>query len=267
MLVDALNKDNKTAEELFATTNEQLHKDAKEWLMRTTENCTILSVFIATVAFAAAYTVPGGPNQDTGIPLLRSTPFFVVFIIADVISLTLALTSVGIFFSILTSSFPLQDFKTYLFKKLKQGVICLVVSVTMMAVAFGATIALAMTENRKNVVWDVVAFLPVPIFFLSCSPLRSLILGPCREVLFKTFIVSFVSFFYILFILLVWLGYFCVMVPISIGRIVLKGLRLMVEKASECIVVCQPIRWIRGKKFQLDTQSPQPSTTSLPTQV
>ncbi|RVX08100.1 hypothetical protein CK203_014669 [Vitis vinifera] len=90
-----LNKENKTAEELFATRNEQLHKEAKEWLMRTTENCTLLSVFIATVAFAAAYTVPGGPDQNTGIPILNCKPFFVVFIVADVISLTLALTSVA----------------------------------------------------------------------------------------------------------------------------------------------------------------------------
>ena len=85
--------------------NEQLHVEAKEWLMRTTENCTILSVFIATVAFAAIYTVPGGPNQNKGIPLLHYKPFFLVFTLADVISLTLSLTFVGTFPSILTSSF------------------------------------------------------------------------------------------------------------------------------------------------------------------
>ena len=158
-LTKPLNKDNQTAEELFAARNERLHRDAKEWLMRTTENCTILSVFIATVAFAAAYTVPGGPNQDTGIPILNSKPFFVVFILADVFSLTLALTSVGIFLSILTSSFPLQDFKTYLFKKLTQGITC------MIAVAFGATIVLIMTHNWKNAVWGVVGFLLSPFFF------------------------------------------------------------------------------------------------------
>ena len=134
--------------------------------MRTTENCTILSIFIATVAFAAAYTVPGGPNQYTGIPILNSKPLFVVFILADVFSLTLALTSVGIFLSILTSSFPLQDFKTYLFKKLTQGIICMILSVSMIAVAFGATIVLIMTHNWKNAVWGVVGFLLSPFFSL-----------------------------------------------------------------------------------------------------
>ncbi|RVW78189.1 hypothetical protein CK203_058470 [Vitis vinifera] len=145
-LTKPLNKDNQTAEELFAARNERLHRDAKEWLMRTTENCTILSIFIATVAFAAAYTVPGGPNQNTGIPILNSKPFFVVFILADVFSLTLALTSVA-------------DTGNYMYD----------LSVSMMAVAFGATIILIMTHNWTNAVWSVVGFLPVPIFTSTFS--------------------------------------------------------------------------------------------------
>ncbi|KAL6312405.1 hypothetical protein AAG906_015116 [Vitis piasezkii] len=218
-----LNKDQQT----------KLHQEAKEWLMRTTENCTILSVFIATVAFAAAYTVPGGPDQSTGIPILNSKPFFVVFILADVISLTMALTSVGIFLSILTSSFPLEDFKRYLFKKLIQGIICLVLSVSMMAVAFGATIVLMMTHSPKNVVWDVVAFLPVPIFFLSYSPLRSVVLGPCRE----------------------WFGSFVQNFLIVVAILVVIFLLV-------CELICKPVHWISGKKSEpkSDTQSPQPTT-------
>ena len=115
LVINPLNKENKTAEELFATRNEQLHQEAKEWLMRTTENCTMFSVFIAIVAFVAAYIVLEGSYGNIGIPIFYSKSFFVVFILADVFSLTLALIYVGIFFSILTSSFPLEDFRTYLF--------------------------------------------------------------------------------------------------------------------------------------------------------
>ena len=223
LITNPLNKDNKTAEELFAAANERLHHDAKEWLMRTTENCTILSVFIATVAFAAVYTVPGGPNQNTGIPILYSKPFFLVFVLADVISLTLALSSVGIFLSILTSAFPLEDFKIYLFKKLIQGIICLVLSVSMMAVAFGAAIVLIMTDSPQNVVWSVVAFLPVPIFFLSYSPLRSAVLGPCLE-WFKIFILDFLV---VVFVVVVLLCYALV----SIIQLVFKVLGWIVRGA------------------------------------
>ena len=220
--------------------------------MRTTENCTILSVFIATVAFAAAYTVPGGPDQSTGIPILNSKPFFVVFILADVISLTMALTSVGIFLSILTSSFPLEDFKRYLFKKLIQGIICLVLSVSMMAVAFGATIVLMMTHSPKNVVWDVVAFLPVPIFFLSYSPLRSVVLGPCRE-WFGSFVQNFLIVVAILVVIFLLVLFFLLFGAFD-------GLRWTFKKV--CELICKPVHWISGKKSEpkSDTQSPQPTT-------
>ncbi|KAJ9689830.1 hypothetical protein PVL29_012481 [Vitis rotundifolia] len=250
-LTKPLNKDHQTAEELFAASNENLHKEAKEWLMRATENCTILSVFIATVAFAAAYTVPGGSDESTGIPVLHSKPFFVVFIIADVISLTLALTSAGIFLSILTSSFPLQHFETYLFKKLTQGIIYMILSVSMMAVAFGATIVLIMTHSREKVVWYVVAFLPVPIFFLSYSPLRSAVLklvaqNPCTES-FKNFVAKLFK---------------VVGIVVAIFLIVLFYL---LYKACE-FIICKPVCWICGNKSQpkSDTQSPQPTAASLP---
>ncbi|WJZ84421.1 hypothetical protein VitviT2T_004026 [Vitis vinifera] len=255
-LTKPLNKDNQTAEELFAARNERLHRDAKEWLMRTTENCTILSVFIATVAFAAAYTVPGGPNQDTGIPILNSKPLFVVFILADVFSLTLALTSVGIFLSILTSSFPLQDFETYLFKKLTQGIICMILSVSMMAVAFGATIILIMmTHNWKNAVWSVVGFLPVPIFFLSYSPLRSAVLGRCTESS-KYFVAKFLKGVAIGVAIFVFVLFYCL-------YLAFKGLFWTVKKAFE-FIICKPVRWICGNKS--DTQSPQPTAAPI-TQV
>ncbi|KAL6332629.1 hypothetical protein AAG906_009949 [Vitis piasezkii] len=230
-----LNKENKTAEELFATRNEQLHKEAKEWLMRTTENCTLLSVFIATVAFAAAYTVPGGPDQNTGIPILNCKPFFVVFILADLISLTWALRSVGIFLSILQSSFLLEDFEKHLFKKLIHGIICLTLSVLMMAVAFGATIILIMEHNWKKAVWHVVAFLPVPIFFLSYSPLLSAVLHTDTGKLFTKVLKSIRVVALVGLIIL--LG-----VIIHICRACM-GLFKTVAKACE-LIICKPVRWI-----------------------
>ena len=64
----------------------------------------------------------------------------------------------------------------YLFKKLIQRISCLVLSVSMMEVGLEATIVLIMIDSPENVVWSVVAFLPVPIFFLSYSPLSSAVL-------------------------------------------------------------------------------------------
>ncbi|KAG5545368.1 hypothetical protein RHGRI_017743 [Rhododendron griersonianum] len=172
-LLNTLNEDKKTALKLFEEENEPLRKKAKEWLQRTAEHCSLVAVLIATVAFAAAYTIPGGPNQSTGFPILLNRPFFVVFTLTDVLSLTFALTSVIIFLRILTSPFRLKDFKQSLPQILMLGVTLLILSVSMMMFAFAATVIL-MINKRKE--WTKVALytaslLPVTIFALSYLPL------------------------------------------------------------------------------------------------
>ncbi|KAH7861013.1 hypothetical protein Vadar_020595 [Vaccinium darrowii] len=172
-LLNTINKNNRTAQQLFDEENEELRKEAKDWLKRTAENSSIVAILIATVAFAAAYTIPGGPSQDTGLPLLLNKPFFVVFTMTDVLSLTFALTSVIIFLRILTSSFRLKDFKQSLPQILMLGVTFLILSVSMMMFAFAATIIL-MIHNRGQ--WTKIAlytasFLPVAIFALSYFPI------------------------------------------------------------------------------------------------
>ncbi|XP_041023316.1 ankyrin repeat-containing protein At5g02620-like [Juglans microcarpa x Juglans regia] len=171
--VDHRNDMKLTADGLFYQANNELRTAATEWLKRTAEGCTVVAVLIATVAFAAAYTVPGGPNSQTGAPLLVNKPFFVVFTVTDVLSLSFALTSVVIFLSIVSSPFRLPDFKESLPTKLMLGFTFLFLSVFMMMVAFAATVLL-MIQNRENwtkVILYALSFLPVGIFALSYFPL------------------------------------------------------------------------------------------------
>ncbi|KAA8520151.1 hypothetical protein F0562_014407 [Nyssa sinensis] len=163
------NSRRQTAEKLFEENKAELRKEAKEWLKRTAESCSIIGVLIATVAFTSAYTIPGGPDEETGYPILLNKPFFVIFTITDVLSLAFALTSVITFLSVLSSPFRLKDFKHSLPQRLMLGVTLLIFSVSMMMLAFGATIIL-MIHDRK--LWTrfalyTVAFLPVAIFALS----------------------------------------------------------------------------------------------------
>ncbi|KAG2688457.1 hypothetical protein I3760_09G096000 [Carya illinoinensis] len=162
-----------TAWGLFHQTNNELRTTAAEWLKRTSEGCTVVAVLIATVAFAAAYTVPGGPNIQTGAPILVNKPFFVVFTVTDILSLSFALTSVVIFLSIVSSPFRLIDFKESLPKKLMLGFTFLFLSVSMMMFALAATVLL-MIQNRESwtkVILYALSFLPVGIFALSYFPL------------------------------------------------------------------------------------------------
>ncbi|KAK2977650.1 hypothetical protein RJ640_015647 [Escallonia rubra] len=161
-----LNSEGLTAEKLFAESNAELRRDAKDWINRTAENCSIVAVLVATIAFAAAYTVPGGPNQTTGYPLLLHRPAFLIFVITDMLSLTFALTSVIAFLSILTSPFRLEDFKHNLPRTLMIGFTLLIISVFMMMFAFAATIFL-MIHNKQQWVkisLSSLAFLPATFF-------------------------------------------------------------------------------------------------------
>jgi hypothetical protein len=172
-VIDHRNNEKHTAKGLFDITYKDLRNEAREWLKKTAEGCSVVAVLIATVAFAAAYTIPGGPNQNTGLPVLLYQPFFLVFTATDVLSLACALTSVVIFLSILTSPFRMIDFKHSLPNKLMLGFTFLFLSVSMMMISFAATILLMIRSKQSwaKIVLYSLSFLPVGIFALSYIPL------------------------------------------------------------------------------------------------
>ena len=180
-----LNSQGKNAEEVFNENNSKRRSDAKEWMSETAKNCSIVAVLIATVAFAAAYTVPGGPDSRTGQPVLKNQPLFLIFTIADAISLSSSLTSVIIFLNIVTSSFHFKDFEKSVFQKLYLGLTLLIISVAMMMVAFASTLILTISSGRtwKDVMLYVVSLFPVVIFVLSYDRLYKQLVGVVYQAL------------------------------------------------------------------------------------
>ncbi|XP_021635645.2 ankyrin repeat-containing protein At5g02620 [Hevea brasiliensis] len=168
------NNMNLAADEFFNRVNSELRSAGKEWLKSTAEGCSVVAVLIATVAFAAAYTVPGG-NQSNGLPVLLNHPLFVVFTVTDVLSLNFALTAVVTFLSILSSPFRFKDFKRSLPNKLMLGFTFLFLSVAMMMMSFGATIFLMIhsKESWTKISLYALSFIPVGIFALSYFNLYS----------------------------------------------------------------------------------------------
>ena len=144
-----------------------------------------MAVLIATVAFTAAYTIPGGPDQKTGFPVLLYHPFFVVSTASDVLSLACALTSVVMFLSILTAPFRLEDFKHSLPNKLMLGLTFLFFSVVIMMISFSATIILMVhgSERWTKILLYSLSFLPVGIFALAYFPLYLSVTKPHKHLL------------------------------------------------------------------------------------
>jgi len=77
------NKDGKTPRELFTEEHKILLKDGEKWMKDTANSCMIVATLIATMVFAAGFTVPGGYNSDNGIPILLKLYGFRIFVISD----------------------------------------------------------------------------------------------------------------------------------------------------------------------------------------
>ncbi|GJU88364.1 ankyrin repeat-containing domain, PGG domain protein [Tanacetum coccineum] len=117
------NKDGLTPHELFTKEHKHLVVKGEEWMKGTANQCMVVAALIATVVFAAAFTVPGGYNQTNGIPIFKSEATFMVFVVADAISLFSSAASILMFLSILTSVYAERDFLQSLPKKLMFGVV------------------------------------------------------------------------------------------------------------------------------------------------
>ncbi|RDY12334.1 Ankyrin repeat-containing protein NPR4, partial [Mucuna pruriens] len=167
------NQDNKTARELFVEKHGALLKDAREWIKETAQSCSAVAVLVATVVFAAAYTVPGGTDDD-GFPRFLHNPIFLVFTIMDIVALVSSLASVIMFLSILTSPCEMWDFRKSLPRKLMAGFALLFFSMATTMLSFSATILININLEKNRWTSSLTysaAFFPVCIFAIVQFPL------------------------------------------------------------------------------------------------
>ncbi|XP_071719176.1 uncharacterized protein [Rutidosis leptorrhynchoides] len=131
------NADNLTPHELFTKEHKDLVRQDEKWMKTIAGQCMVVAALIATMVFTAAYTIPGGYDQDNGIPIFHSEIAYKIFIVADAISLLSSTTSilymfVSVFFS---SNYSEIDFLETLPKKLILGLLYLSISIISMLIA------------------------------------------------------------------------------------------------------------------------------------
>ncbi|KAI9381517.1 hypothetical protein POPTR_015G119800v4 [Populus trichocarpa] len=129
---------NFTAFELFQEEHKGQLKLAQDWIEKTSQSCSAVAVLLATVVFAAAYTIPGG-SDDRGFPIFLHDRFFIAFTVLDVTALASSLTSVVMFLSILTTPFECEKFYHNIPRKLILGFTLLFFSVMTTMLAFSCT--------------------------------------------------------------------------------------------------------------------------------
>ncbi|KAI3860962.1 hypothetical protein MKW92_028167 [Papaver armeniacum] len=169
-----------TAQVLFTEQHEKLVATGEKWMKDTSGSCMVVAALIATVAFAAAFTVPGGniselESPKNGFPVFLNKNTFAMFALADAVALFSSITSVIMFLAIMTSRYTVEDFLKSLPQKLIIGLANLFLSMASILVAFGAAFTLLL---RNRYPWApipiavfglisvlIFAFLEFPLFF------------------------------------------------------------------------------------------------------
>ncbi|KAI3897322.1 hypothetical protein MKW92_046991 [Papaver armeniacum] len=162
------NKKGDTAQIIFTMSHKDLMKEGAEWLQDTSGSCMIVAALVATVAFAAAFTVPGGNISDSnnilnGTPIYLGKPSFTIFAVADTLALFSSITSVLMFLAIYTSRYAEMDFLKSLPQKLIFGLVTLFISMVAILVAFGTSMFIVVGSRFGQAL--------IPIALLSCFPL------------------------------------------------------------------------------------------------
>nr|GEW80483.1 hypothetical protein [Tanacetum cinerariifolium] len=130
------NMDGLLPSDLFTMEHADLLSASEKWMKDTASQSMAVSALIATIAFAASFTVPGGYDQNNGIPIFLPKQSLIIFIISDATSLTFSTISILIFLSILTSRYAEHDFLESLPKSLMRGLATLFLSFIAMMVTF-----------------------------------------------------------------------------------------------------------------------------------
>ncbi|KAI3833963.1 hypothetical protein MKX03_035428 [Papaver bracteatum] len=161
------NNDGMTGRDLFTEQHKELMEKAEKCMKDIANTCMVVATLITTIVFAAALKVPGGTVNDTdsngnGTPIFLSYNSFMVFAVADAFALFFSITSVLMFFSILTSRYAEDDFLYSLPNKMIIGLSTLFLTIATTIVAFGA--ALSIVLGRR---WT---WVPVFITLVACVP-------------------------------------------------------------------------------------------------
>ena len=166
------NKEGLTPRQLFTKSHEDMMSKGEKWMKDTASSCTVVGALIATIMFAAVFTVPGGNDQTIGVPIFVNKKLFLVFIVSDALSLFSSSTSVLMFLGILTCRYAEEDFLESLPRKMIIGLSTLFFSIVTMMTTFSAALLL-MLQEESWILKPIICFasIPVTLFVLMQFPL------------------------------------------------------------------------------------------------
>ncbi|KAJ0940148.1 putative ankyrin repeat-containing domain, PGG domain, ankyrin repeat-containing domain superfamily [Helianthus annuus] len=99
------NNNGYTPLEVFTYTHREPVSQSAKWIYDTIGQSMVLAALVCTIGFSIAYSLPGGFDQNTGLPLFRRSKPFIAFIILDSASFLVSGICMLAFLSIVLSRF------------------------------------------------------------------------------------------------------------------------------------------------------------------
>ncbi|KAH6801450.1 hypothetical protein C2S52_001914 [Perilla frutescens var. hirtella] len=158
------NKRKLTPKNLFSKEHKRLLKNSETWMINTADACMLIATILLSVMFAAAFTVPGGYDPQTGEPILAKRPWFKIFAVFEVLGINLSVMSIVMFRSIMASNFAEEDCVFKLAEKQMMGFQALLWSLVCAFSAFMSSISL-FNLKMNDLVWSGFCILYISGFF------------------------------------------------------------------------------------------------------
>lgn len=153
------NAEGLTPTELFTNNHKALALEGEALIKGTVGQSMVAATLITTIGFSAAFTVPGGYNQNNGFPIFLQNKVFMVYVILDAISFLLSSFSILTFLAIMVSSYGQNDFVETLPQKLILGQATLLLSTSTAVVAFIASF-FVVYHNSLSIIVALLATIP-----------------------------------------------------------------------------------------------------------
>ncbi|KAK9061336.1 hypothetical protein SSX86_018516 [Deinandra increscens subsp. villosa] len=169
------NINGKTPSQIFTETHELLAKEGEQWMKDRANSGIIIATLIATIVFTSAITVPGGTNNDTGLPIFSKHKAFIIFAVSDALALFMSASSMLMFLGILTARYAVQDFLYTLPKRLIIALITLFLSIIFMMIAFTSTLYLVFGNEKRWVLALVSSMATIPVLLFATLQFKPLL--------------------------------------------------------------------------------------------
>ena len=162
-----LNKNGQTPEEVFTKNHEDLVKEGGDWLISTSDACSVVAGLFVSITFSTATALPDGIEGN------KHSKASKIFAGSSFVSFYSSLLAVVMFLAILTSGCRERDFRHALPWKLLLGLTAFYMSIASTLISFTTGHFFIFRDQLKFVSSTsyMVAYLLVTLFSMGVFPL------------------------------------------------------------------------------------------------